>query len=133
MLLGSWLAVPNASPARPMAPTAATSTMVRSRPVTRDVSVPAAIIALARPRPMCALSPFRRRGAAASDRADDSHRRGLMPLPERIVAEDLEQTLFAGLVESGPEDVAAEVVDVDDGDLRLAADQRLHVSGDAAR
>ena len=44
-------------------------------------------------------------------------RRRLVPLAERVVPQDRHEPLLAGLVERRAQDVAAEVVDVDDGDL----------------
>ncbi len=62
MLLGSWFASANASPARlPTDPTAATSTTVRRSPVRRETIVPAPISTLARPMPLIGRPPRRRR------------------------------------------------------------------------
>ena len=57
MLFGSWLATANASPAKPIAPTAATRTIVRRSPVSRETIVPAPIRTLARAMPLTAATP----------------------------------------------------------------------------
>src|SRR5690606_24566816 len=49
-LLGSWLATVKASAASEIAPITPTRTIVRTRPVMRETSVPAPMMALARPR-----------------------------------------------------------------------------------
>jgi hypothetical protein len=54
-------------------------------------------------------------------------------LAERVVLQDRDEPLLLRLVDGRAEDVAAEVVDVDDRHLGDAAEQRLQVGGDLAR
>src|SRR6478609_6416492 len=59
MLFGSWFATVNALPAAVVDPMAATRTIVRRKPVSRDTMVPAPRSALARPMLLIARTPVR--------------------------------------------------------------------------
>src|SRR6478609_6159779 len=135
MLLGRALAVAKASPARPMVPIAATRTTVRTSPVRRETSVPAAIVALARPRLMrrrLLCAPGSGRADARSRGADDAQRGGLVTLSEGVVTEDRCELPLPLLEQGRAEDVPADVVDVDDGHFDASADQALEVRRDLA-